>query len=128
MAGVPQIARELEESIIYLQGQKDLADSQGQDWSKTVEGLSARHDALIRTLEKLEAKRFDGLDTKAMEQQLVELSARYDEAARDGSPLDGEIVELERKLAARRAEQYQSPYTQAIAGGSTTAARVCAPS
>ncbi len=26
--------RELEESIIYLQGQKDLADSQGQDWSK----------------------------------------------------------------------------------------------
>ena len=107
--------RELEESIIYLQGQKDLADSQGQDWSKTVEGLSARHDALIRTLEKLEAKRFDGLDTKAMEQQLVELSARYDEAARDGSPLDGEIVELERKLAARRAEQYQSPYTQAVA-------------
>ena len=68
--------RELEESIIYLRGQKDLADSQGQDWSKTVEGLSARHDALTRTLEKLEAKRFDGLDTKAMEQQLVELSAR----------------------------------------------------
>ena len=116
--------RELEESIIYLQGQKDLADSQGQDWSKTVEGLSARHDALIRTLEKLEAKRFDGLDTKAMEQQLVELSARYDEAARDGSPLDGEIVELERKLAARRAEQYQSPYTQAIAGANAQLAEL----
>ena len=35
----------------------------------------------------------------------------YDEAARDGSPLDAEILEVERKLAARRAEQYQSPYT-----------------
>ncbi len=108
--------RELEEGVIYLQGQKDLTDSQSQDWSKTVEGLSTRHDALSRTLEKLEAKRYDGLDTKTMEQQLVELSARYEEAARDGSPLDGEIVELERKLSARRAEQYQSPYTQAIAG------------
>ncbi len=107
--------RELEETIIYLQGQKDLKESQSKDWSQTVEGLSTRRDALNRTLEALEAKRFDGLDTKAMEQRLVELSARYDEAARDGSPLDGEILGLERKLAARRAEQYQSPYTQAIA-------------
>ena len=118
--------RELEESIIYLQGQKDLTDSQGQDWSKTVEGLSARHDALVRTIEGLEAKRFDGLDPKAMEQQLVELSARYEEAARDGSPLDGEIVELERKLAARKAEQYQSPYTQAIAGANAQLAELAA--
>ena len=107
--------RELEETVIYLQGQKDLTESQAQDWSQTVEGLSARHEAFNRTLEKLEAKRFDGLDTKAMEQRLVELSARYDEAARDGSPLDAEILGLERKLAARKAEQYQSPYTQAIA-------------
>lgn len=107
--------RELEETIIYLQGQKDLKESQSKDWSQTVEGLSTRRDALNRTLEALEAKRFGGLDTKAMEQRLVELSARYDEAARDGSPLDGEILGLERKLAARKAEQYQSPYTQAIA-------------
>ena len=107
--------RELEETVIYLQGQKDLADSQGGDWSKTVEDLSARRDALTSTVEALEAKRFDGLDTRAMERQLVELSARYDEAARDGSPLDAEILEVERKLAARRAEQYHSPYTQAIA-------------
>ena len=118
--------RELEESIIYLQGQKDLADTQGEDQSKTVEGLSARRDALSRALEKLEAKRFDGLDIKAMEQELVELSARYEEAARDGSPLDGEIVELERKLAARRVEQYQSPYTQAIAGANAQLAELAA--
>ena len=107
--------RELEETIIYLQGQKDLTETQGEDWSQIVEGLSARKDAFTRTLEKLEAKRFDGLDTKAMEQRLVELSARYHEAAQDDSPLDAEILELERKLAARKAEQYQSAYTQAIA-------------
>mgnify|MGYP001037976218 FL=1 len=110
--------RNLEETIIYLQGQKDLAESQGENWSQTVEGLTARRDALNRTAEALEAKRFDGLDTKAMEQQLVELSARYDEAARDGSPLDAEILELERKLTARKAEQYQSPYAQSIAEAS----------
>ena len=118
--------RELEETIIYLQGQKDLTESQSKDWSQTVEGLSARRDALNRTLEALEAKRFDGLDTKAMEQRLVEFSARYDEAARDGSPLDGEILGLERKLAARRAEQYQSPYTQAIAEANARLAELAA--
>lgn len=107
--------RNLEETIIYLQGQKDFAESQGENWSQTVEGLSARRDALSRTVEALEAKRFDGLDTKTMEQQLVELSARYDEAAREDSPLDAEILELERKLTARKAEQYQSPYAQSIA-------------
>ncbi len=110
--------RNLEKTIIYLQGQKDLAESQGENWSQTVEGLSARRDALSRTVEALESKRFDGLDTKGMEQQLVELSARYDEAARDGSPLDAELLELERKLTARKAEQYQSPYAQSIAEAS----------
>lgn len=118
--------RELEETVIYLQGQKDLAESQSKDWSQTVEGLSARRDALTRAVEELEAKRFDGLDTKAMEQRLVELSARYNEAARDGSLLDGEIMELERKLAARRVEQYQSPYTQAIAEANAKLAELAA--
>ena len=118
--------RELEETVIYLQGQKDLADSQGGDWSKTVENLSARRDALTSTVEALEAKRFDGLDARAMERQLVELSARYDEAARDGSPLDAEILEVERKLSARKAEQYQSPYTQAIAEASARLAELAA--
>ena len=118
--------RDLEETIIYLQGQKDLTETQGEDWSQTVAGLSARQDTLNRTLEKLEAKRFDGLDTRAMEQRLVELSARYHEAAQDDSPLDAEILELERKLAARKAEQYQSPYTQAIAEANARLAELAA--
>ncbi len=106
--------RDLEETIIYLRGQQDLSQSQDKDWSQTVEGLSARHDALSRTLAALEAKQYDGLDQEAMGRQLVELCARYDEAARDGSPLDAEILELERRLAARQAEQYRSQYTQNI--------------
>lgn len=107
--------RELEETIIYLQGQKDLSETQGENREQSIAALTARHTALAKEVEELEAKRFDGLDTKAMEQQLVELSARYHEAAQDDSPLDAEILALERKLAARKAEQYQSAYTQAIA-------------
>lgn len=118
--------RELEETIIYLQGQKDLSETQGENREQSIAALTARHTALAKEVEELEAKRFDGLDTKAMEQRLVELSARYDEAARDGTPLDGEILRLERKLAARKAEQYQSPYTQAIAEANARLAELAA--
>ena len=118
--------RELEETIIYFQGQKDLSETQGENREQSIAALTARHTALAKEVEELEAKRFDGLDTKAMEQRLVELSARYDEAARDGTPLDGEILRLERKLAARKAEQYQSPYTQAIAEANVRLAELAA--
>lgn len=118
--------RELEETIIYLQGQKDLSETQGENREQSIAALTARHTALAKEVEELEAKRFDGLDTKAMEQQLVELSARYHEAAQDDSPLDAEILALERKLAARKAEQYQSPYTQAIAVANARLAELAA--
>ena len=118
--------RELEETIIYFQGQKDLSETQGENREQSIAALTARHTALAKEVEELEAKRFDGLDTKAMEQQLVELSARYHEAAQDDSPLDAEILALERKLAARKAEQYQSPYTQAIAEANARLAELAA--
>lgn len=107
--------RDLEESIIYLRGQQDQAQSQGETQEQAASRLEGQLHALNQELAALEAKRFDGLDRNAMEQELVDLGARYDEAARDGSPLDAEIMETERKLAARRAEQYQAKYTQAIA-------------
>ncbi len=118
--------RELEETIIYFQGQKDLSETQGENREQSIAALTARHTALAKEVEELEAKRFDGLDTKAMEQQLVELSARYHVAAQDDSPLDAEILALERKLAARKAEQYQSPYTQAIAEANARLAELAA--
>ena len=104
--------RNLEETIIYLQGQKDLVDSQGENRKQTVDTLTARHDALTKELENLEAKRFGGLDRKDMEQRLVELSSRYSEALQDQG---GELAALREKLAARRAEQYQPQYTAEIA-------------
>ena len=52
-----------------------------------------------------------------MKLQLGELSVRYNEAAQDSgtAEIDAEILALNQKLAQRRAEQYQSRYTQAMA-------------
>lgn len=69
-------------------------------------------------MKALEEKRYASLSRSEIEARLVELSQQYDEAARaTGSPseIDAQILALETKLARRRAEQYQSKYTQSIA-------------
>lgn len=109
--------RNLEERMIYLQGQKDQAAVQDNERKKQSAELSGRCRLLEAKLKELEEKQFAGLDRTQVEAQLVELSARYEEAARSSSStaeIDAQILDLGQKLAQRRAEQYQSKYTQAI--------------
>lgn len=110
--------RELEEHLIYLQGQKDQASTQAEAQKQAVAALTERYSLLDSELNALENKRFAGLDRVQMEARLVELSARYEEAARNSSgtaEIDAQILALNQKLAQRRGEQYQSKYTQPIA-------------
>lgn len=110
--------RELEEHMIYLQGQKDQAGAQAEAQKQAVADLTERYSRLDSELNALENKRFAGLDRVQMEAQLVELSARYEETAHGSNgtvELDAQILALNQRLAQRRAEQYQSQYTQAIA-------------
>ena len=110
--------RELEEHLIYLQGQKDQASTQAEAQKQVVAALTERYSLLDSELNALENKRFAGLDRVQMEARLVELSARYEEAARNSSgtaEIDAQILALNQKLAQRRGEQYQSKYTQPIA-------------
>ena len=109
--------REQEERTIYLQGQKDQSEAQAEAQRQAVTVLTERYNQLDSELNALEGKQFAGLDRTAMELQLVELSACYNEAARDSgtTQIDAEILALNQKLAQRRAEQYQSKYTQAMA-------------
>lgn len=110
--------RELEEHMIYLQGQKDQADAQAEAQKQAVADLTERYNRLDSDLNALESKRFAGLDRAQMEARLVELSAHYEEAAQNSSgtaEIDAQILTLNQRLAQRRAEQYQSQYTQAIA-------------
>lgn len=111
--------RGLEERITYLGGQKDLAESQSKTYEQTHQDLAGRMDNLRWEIEGLEAKQFSGMNTAEMQERLVELSQRYDEAARDDRS-DAEeqrksLSDLREKIARRQAEQYQSKFTQPLA-------------
>lgn len=111
--------RELEERVIYLNGQKDLAESQGREREQTIQELSQRLKNLRTELTALEEKQFDGMDVPAMQNRLVELSAQYGEMNQDDQADAAEqsraLQSLREKIARRQAEQYQSKYTQALA-------------
>ncbi len=111
--------RELEESIIYLSGQKDLAATQGQENAQKVEAAARQLTDLQAELSALEEKQYAGMDIPAMNQRMVELSARYDEMAADSKTDAAEhqqkAQELREKIARRQGEQYQSKFASAIA-------------
>ncbi len=111
--------RELEEQIIYWNGQKDLAATQGQEHDRAKGELERRIADLDAEIKSLEARQYDGIDTKELEDRLVELSNRYSEALQDGR---AEAVQAQEKLRAlrekidrRREDQYQSPYAEMTA-------------
>ena len=111
--------RELEEHIIYLNGQMDLAMSQGHDRKQSAAELSQRIETAEAELAALEGKQFAGMDVSAMQEQLVELSAQYGESNREDQTEAARRRErlqaLREKIARRQAEQYISQYTQAMA-------------
>lgn len=111
--------RGLEERITYLGGQKDLAESQRKTYEQTHQDMASQMDKLRWEIAGLESKQFTGMDTAEMQERLVELSQRYDEAARDDRS-DAEeqrksLSDLREKIARRQAEQYQSKFTQPLA-------------
>ena len=113
--------RELENSVIYLQGQQDLAMSQHESGQSRRAELTARRDALIEEKNTLESKRYAGIDKAELESRLTDLSAQYSELFNDNSD-DGELAELDKRLydetralAQRSADSYESKFTQAIA-------------
>ena len=109
--------RELEEHMIYLQGQKDQAVTQAEAQRQSAAALTERYSQLDSELKALEGKRFAGLDRARLESDLVALSARYNEAAQGSSTaqIDADILALSQKQAQRRAQQYQPKFTQEIA-------------
>lgn len=111
--------RGLEERITYLGGQRDLAKAQEDQQEKTRIELVDQLDSLKAEIAALEEKQFAGLDTARMQERLVELSSRYDEAVQDvrgdASEQQKALQELREKIIRRQAEQYQSKFTQPMA-------------
>ena len=114
--------RGLEERITYLRGQKDLAASQGESHEQAEQELTLQADTLREKIAELEQRQFSGMDVSDMQERLVELSGRYEEAARDErtdtSKLREQIQTLREKIARREGEQYQSKFTEALAEAS----------
>lgn len=114
--------RGLEERITYLRGQKDLAASQGESHEQAEQELTLQADTLREEIAELEQRQFSSMDVSAMQERLVELSGRYEEAARDErtdtSKLREQIQTLREKIARREGEQYQSKFTEALAEAS----------
>ena len=114
--------RSLEERITYLRGQKDLAASQGESHEQAEQELTLQADLLRREIAELEQRQFSSMDVSAMQERLVELSGRYEEAARDErtdtSKLREQLQTLREKIARREGEQYQSKFTEALAEAS----------
>lgn len=111
--------RELKEHMTYLGGQKDLAWTQAQNRSQASAQLKQRQQELQMEVSALEEKQFSGLDRSRMQEQLVELSRQYEEAARDTrddrTQNEAQIRALQEKIAQRQVEQYQSKFTQPLA-------------
>lgn len=114
--------RGLEERITYLRGQKDLAASQGESHEQAEQELTLQADTLRKEIAELEQRQFSGMDVSDMQERLVELSGRYEEAVRDErtdtSKLREQIQTLREKIARREGEQYQSKFTEALAEAS----------
>lgn len=114
--------RGLEERITYLRGQKDLAASQGESHEQAEQELTLQADTLREEIAELEQRQFSGMDVSDMQERLVELSERYEEAARDEradtSKLREQLQTLREKIARREGEQYQSKFTEALAEAS----------
>jgi len=109
---------ELEESVIYLTGQKDLAETQSRENRESLSDLTEKLNTVTAEVELLKQKQYADLDVSQMKEQLVELSARYDEVAQDSgadAQTETAIAELHRKMGARGAEQYISKFTDALA-------------
>ena len=114
--------RSLEERITYLRGQKDLAASQGESHEQAEQELTLQADTLREEIAELEQRQFSGMDVSDMQERLVELSGRYEEAARDEradtSKLREQLQTLREKIARREGEQYLSKFTEALAEAS----------
>ena len=112
--------RELENTSIYLSGQKDLAETQEREARETADRLRNETAVLETEIRELETKRITA-DFAEAQERLTDLSARYEEMAKespetaDTGEIDENLKALHRKLGERGAEQYAPKYADAIA-------------
>ena len=113
--------RELENDLVYLQGQEDLLDSEQKDVAPLVIQISKDLEIIAEQMGVLEAARVDSRLSNGDDEQLTELYRRLEECtaykADDGvlSKLSANIREKDIELARLADVSYQSVFTGQIA-------------
>lgn len=111
--------QEMESSVIYLQGQLDMAKAQKHSQENTVSELSKQIELLRSEQKALEEKQFAGLDVSAIREELGRLRERYRNLLHtlqnSKSAIDTHCLELHRRLGERKAAVYVPKYEASIA-------------
>ena len=113
--------KELEESVLYIEGQRDLLEAQARDKRAAIKSKSDEIGTLDTIITALEKKRSEGVDYETLREKIDKTQARYDELSLLGnSPPDTFEVDtnIEKTLTAlekRRAGEYVSQYSAKIA-------------
>lgn len=111
--------KQLENANIYLQGQKDLVEAQSRNGTQAAQELQVHITALQEEQTALERKRYRGIDVSELQSRLVDLSAQYSELSSEGvdrsTSADARILDLTRRLAARKATIYESQHATSMA-------------
>jgi len=118
---VREDVRNLENTVIYIEGQRDILESQARERREAEKGKRAEIAELDASIADLKARRAEGVDFDAMQLKLDGLYKRFNDLSYAASPhpdtteIDAKICEAMASLEKRRAEKYESQYTAQIA-------------
>ena len=110
-------SEEAKKTLIYLQGQLDLAQTQALENTAKENALQARLSELEEEHAALGQKQFDGIDVAALQSHMADLSAQYSDIMSRGESggTDTRLLELTQKLGERRSAVYVPKYAESIA-------------
>jgi len=113
--------RELESTIIYVEGQRDLLDSQKKEVAAVLQQKQKELAETEGAITALETKRLQGINLAVMKGRLDALYKRYDDVSKGGltsadtAAVDAEILTATARLEQRTAEVFVSKFSQPIA-------------
>lgn len=104
---------ETKEYMVYLAGQRDLTREQAKEASQSKQALEQQLQVLRDTAQQLEDARFANISVPLMQEQLVEMSQKYEDLAHDTT--EQEVTQLLAQREARMAETYLSKLLEPLA-------------
>ena len=96
----------LEDSVTYLEGQKDLLKKQYDETGEKIDAIIQKGDVIVKRKNELEKKQYDGIDVEALKQKKEKLSETLS---------DDKRMRLIEKQAEAQNRQYVSKFTEQIA-------------